>query len=418
MGRRDHRAPRSTGTLLSRYLHARRLQPPGDDDGRPAGGQRGFRQPAQLAGDEAAHRGRRAVQPRDRRSAVLRPRVRYPRLRGQARGPFPRRPGSRDDAGQPPLRQHGEDAPGGPRVDHHAGKLVGPRRGDLGPGRPGPQLGRRPLPRPGEPSPGSGVHRRGRGRRHLAAGTDEPVAHLCRQRGAHPRVPGRRRGGRGPRAPPGRRLRPPDPRLRRRGGRPHPGGEDARVLHVARQRHQRAAGQRRGRRRPVRRFRRGPRGPFANLEPPVGGLRHRGSQGRPGADHRPPAYQPHPPMLLAQHRGPRRRRAGARPQRRELSRSHLLGRALYLPVHQLADPGDHPVLADVPLPAAGRGARAGHGGRLQGRHVPLAERQRRHRGNPGGPPQSQVGQAGIRTSATISGTSTPPSSTTSGNTTG
>ena len=84
------------------------------------------------------------------------------------------------------------------------------------------------------------------------------------------------------------------------------------------------------------------------------------------------------------------------PQRRGLPRPRLLGRALRLSVPELPPAGDHPRAADVPLPAPGRGARGGARGRLRGRDVPVAERQRRHRGDPGRPPQPALGPVGPR----------------------
>ncbi len=87
-------------------------------------------------------------------------------------------------------------------------------------------------------------------------------------------------------------------------------------------------------------------------------------------------------------------RAGARPQRRGLPRPRLLGRAVRLSLPDLAPAGDHARAAHVPLPAPRRGARGGARGGLQGRDVPVAERQRRQRGDAGRPPQPAVGTVG------------------------
>ena len=83
----------------------------------------------------------------------------------------------------------------------------------------------------------------------------------------------------------------------------------------------------------------------------------------------------------------------------EAYRGHVFwDELLHLPVPELPAAGDHPRAAHVPLPAARRGARGGARGRLPGRHVPVAERQRRHRGDPGRPPQPAVGPVGPRPS--------------------
>jgi hypothetical protein len=70
-----------------------------------------------------------------------------------------------------------------------------------------------------------------------------------------------------------------------------------------------------------------------------------------------PARLPPAADDVAAHDGPGRRRAGPRLARRGLPRPHLLGRAVHLPAAQPAPAGDHPLAADVPLPAPRRGAR-------------------------------------------------------------
>ena len=100
--------------------------------------------------------------------------------------------------------------------------------------------------------------------------------------------------------------------------------------------------------------------------------------------------------LLPPHRPARRGRPGPRAQRRGLPRPRVLGRALRLPVPQLPAPGDHPRAAALPLPPTVRGTGGGAGGRLPGRDVPVAKRQRRHRGDPGRPPQPAVRAVGTR----------------------
>ena len=127
-------------------------------------------------------------------------------------------------------------------------------------------------------------------------------------------------------------------------------------------------------------------------------------------------YQPAPGHLEA-HDDPGRGRARPRAARRGLPRPHLLGRAVRLPVPQPAVARAHPGPADVPLPAARRGPAAAPEGRARGRDVPVAERQRRPRGDPDGCISTPARGAGCPTTPTSSATSTPPSPTTSGSTT-
>ena len=249
---------------------------------------------------------------------------------------------------------------------------------------------------------------------------DPAVEHLHRRGRPHPRVPRRRAG---------RRSSAASTRWRTTSSRSSPStcaqGEPVRVekmvalLHLARPRDQRARWRAAGRH--VLRY-----PDFAEaLERARGGVgrscgevcdvelpRERARAAAAAAPHR-----ARPAGLLAAHRRPRRGRAGPRAQRRGLPRARVLGRALRLSVPQLPAARDHPRAADVPLPPARRGAGGGPRGRLPGRDVPVAERQRRHRGDPGRPPQPAVGPAGSPTSATTSATSTPRSSTTSGSTT-
>ena len=98
-------------------------------------------------------------------------------------------------------------------------------------------------------------------------------------------------------------------------------------------------------------------------------------------------------------------------------RPRVLGRALRLPLPQLPAPRDHPRAAALPLPPTVRGTGGGTRGRLPRRDVPVAERQRRHRGDPGRPPQTRCPGSGNPTTATTSATSTRRSSTTYGSTT-
>ena len=95
------------------------------------GAQRGSREPAQLAGAQAAHRGRGRDPARRRRAARLPPRARHPYRDGDPRAAVPRpcRPGDR--AAQPPVREHGRRPSRGHRVDAHPAELVGPGGGRI-----------------------------------------------------------------------------------------------------------------------------------------------------------------------------------------------------------------------------------------------------------------------------------------------
>ena len=81
----------------------------------------------------------------------------------------------------------------------------------------------------------------------------------------------------------------------------------------------------------------------------------------------------------------------------EAYRGHVFWDELYVyPFLNFRLPDDHPRAAHVPLPPARRGAGGGPRGGLPGRDVPVAERQRRHRGDPGRPPQPALGPVGAR----------------------
>ena len=64
-----------------------------------------------------------------------------------------------DDAAQPPVREHGPQPPGRHRVDVDTRELVGSSRGDLRPRRPGDQPDGRPLSRTGGSPPRPGAPR-------------------------------------------------------------------------------------------------------------------------------------------------------------------------------------------------------------------------------------------------------------------
>ena len=87
--------------------------------------------------------------------------------------------------------------------------------------------------------------------------------------------------------------------------------------------------------------------------------------------------------VSAAHHRPRRRRPGPGPARRGLPRPRLLGRAVRLPVPQPALPRAHPGAARATATAGcPRPARRPRAAGLRGGDVPVAERQRRPRGDP------------------------------------
>ena len=108
----------------------------------------------------------------------------------------------------------------------------------------------------------------------------------------------------------------------------------------------------------------------------------------------PAAHRAPSPGLLPAHRRPRRRAARPRAQRRGLPRARVLGRDLCIPVLQRPAARGHARAADVSIPPDRGGAGSGQGDRVPGCDVPVAERQRGHRGDPARPPQPAVGPVG------------------------
>ena len=150
----------------------------------------------ELAGAQAAHRGRRAVPTRQRRAPLLPARIRLPQRAGPARAALPGPSRTGDQPAQPSLREHAPDAPGGDRLGAHGGELVRERRGGVGARRPRGQPGRRSLP-PARGSPPRSAGPAGRRRRRdRAEGAHPPVADRGGRGRAHARV-SRRRGARG-----------------------------------------------------------------------------------------------------------------------------------------------------------------------------------------------------------------------------
>ena len=137
----------------------------------------------------------------------------------------------------------------------------------------------------------------------------------------------------------------------------------------------------------------------AGLGPAVAALPHRpGRRRRPGGGPHPqPARVPPAPDGVGAHHRPGRRGAGPGAARRGLPGPHLLGRAVRLPVPEPALPRADPGAAALPLPAAARGPPGGPGGRATRGDVPLAERQRRPRGDPAAAPQPAARAAGCPT---------------------
>ena len=275
-----------------------------------------------------------------------------------------------------------------------AGELVGLRRDRHGARRPRHQQRRRALRRPRGTPPRRRLAAHVRPGDHRAARRDAPVEHLRRPGRPHARVPRRRAARRRAHAVSGGGLHPAGAQLRRAPGRAGPRREARLAVHLARPRDLRAADERRQVGRPLPRLRRGAAAPHPRVGRAVALQRRLPARQRARAAPAAAAHLPHPAGLLAAHDQPRRRRAGARPQRRGLPRPRLLGRALRLSLPHLAPARDHARAAHVPLPAPGRGARGGARGGLQRRDVPVAERQRRQRGDAGRPPQPAVGTVG------------------------
>ena len=116
---------------------------------------------------------------------------------------------------------------------------------------------------------------------------------------------------------------------------------------------------------------------------------------RLGQDHQ-PAHLPPPPDRLGELGRSGCGCSGPGLARRGLPGACVLGRAVRVPLPQLALPGADPFAAALPLPPAGPGPAGGHGGRLRGGHVPLAERQRRAGGDPDHASQPTVGPVAAR----------------------
>src|SRR5690606_36867069 len=116
---------------------------------------------------------------------------------------------------------------------------------------------------------------------------------------------------------------------------------------------------------------------------------------RPSRDLSParPAPPPlsHAPDRLTQYDRPRRGDPGPWVAWRGLPWPSLLGRGLRFSVLQSPHAGGDPVASLVSLPAPRRGPPRRPRGGLSGRDVPLAERERRPRGEPGGASQPAVG---------------------------
>ena len=254
-------------------VRPRRLQPRDDDHGRPAGTQRGPRQPPEPARAQAAGRGRGAVLARERRAARLPPRVRHPQRGRPAPAALPRPRGPRDVADQPPVREHEPHAPGGRGLGPRARELVGAARDRVGGRRARHQPGRRALPAARGSSSRSTGAAHLRRRHHRPEGAHAPVADRDRRRRTDPVLP-HRSGDPGHASDlPDRGLHPAGARLRRPAGRAGAGREDGRDLHVARPGDHGAAAQRGAQRRSLPGLRRGAARPRARLGGAVGRLR-------------------------------------------------------------------------------------------------------------------------------------------------
>ena len=123
-------------------------------------------------------------------------------------------------------------------------------------------------------------------------------------------------------------------------------------------------------------------------------LRRASSQRRPRPATLAGPHLSHLAGLLPAHGRPGYRGPGPGPERRGLPGTHLLGRAIHLPVPQLPAAGDHARVPYVPLPAPGRSPRRRERSRLQRGDVPLAERLRRAGRDTSRPPQPKLRQVG------------------------
>ena len=102
----------------------------------------------------------------------------------------------------------------------------------------------------------------------------------------------------------------------------------------------------------------------------------------------------------------------------EAYRGHIFWDELFIfPLLNLRLPDPHPVDAQLPVPAARRRPQPGPERGPRRSHVPVAERQRRPRGDPDGPSQPHVRDGGCPTTHGCSATSTWPWPTTPGATT-
>ncbi len=352
---------------LPRHLRGRRLQPARLRGRRPAGGERGRRQPPQLAAPALPAARRRLARPRHH----ARPRPRghpAPVLRSYG-APDSVRTRSRPCApgAAAAVRAHGRPAPRGPAHRVHRRGVLRAARGRGGARRRRHQRRGAPLRRPRRPP------RHPRGHRHLAA--RRRVAAL-----PHPdlRRPDRLRR---PADLARVRRRPPRPAPRRADDPAGPGGREdphrrqgRRPAHLPRPGDQRPAARRRrpgAPGRPVRRAAGSPSDGLAAAVAPGGAGR-----ARRGGAHPPAAPLPRPADPLPAHRRPGRgvppaactgRRTGAR----------VLGRAVRPAVPEPALPGGLAGAAALPVPAAGARPDGRPRRRAAGRDVPVAVRQRR-----------------------------------------
>ncbi len=270
------------------------------------------------------------------------------------------------------------------RLGGHGGGGVRDRRG-------GAQCRRRALPGAGGPASD------GLGHRYRAAG--HGVAELPHPRLGHPYRAGR---------PDPRHLRPgrgAPPAARRATGRSDPVGarrprlprgrrQDGGAVHLPRPGDRQSGARGRGRRGA------GPALPaVARVAPPrLGEPVAAGQAGGPrrGRPDSATAPLPPPPDPLAAHRRAGCRGAGEGPARRVVPRACLLGRAVRPAVLESAPSPGLPGPARLPPPAAARRLPRGAGsGPLRG-DVPVAERRRRPRGDPGAPSQSALGTLAAR----------------------